>query len=217
MSILRDVATSQGQTMLGDWQIFFYTALAIAAIVVFLILLPLWVWRRRSADYPPQFKQNPPLEITYTIIPILIVGVLFYFSLVKEWSVEAQTAHPDAVVNVTAYRWSWRFEYPHDHVTISGTPQTPPQFALPLAKTTRIVLTSADVNHAFWIPNFLFKRDAIPGFVNTFDLTPTRAGVYRGLCAEFCGLDHTMMTFTVRVLPFAQYRQWLESHRGNQT
>ncbi|MDQ2663287.1 MAG: cytochrome c oxidase subunit II [Candidatus Eremiobacteraeota bacterium] len=215
MSVLNDAGTTQGQTLLGDWQIFLYTALAIVVIVVLLILVPLFVWRRKkNNDFPPQFKKNTPLEITYTIIPLLIVGVLFYVTMVREKSVEAQTASPFAIVDVTGYRWSWRFQYPRDRVTVSGTPQAPPEFALPLGQTTRIVLDSVDVNHAFWIPAFLFKRDAIPGFTNSFDLTPTRQGVFHGVCAEFCGLDHTGMTFSVRVLPPAAYRRWLESHRN---
>jgi len=142
------------------------------------------------------------------------VAVLFYYTLHKEWSVDAQTAHPAATVAVTAFRWSWRFAYPHQSITVNGTPQSPPEFALPLGETSHITLTSVDVDHAFWIPQFLFKRDAIPGFVNTFDLTPTRAGVYRGVCAEFCGLDHAHMTFTVRVLPPAQFKAWLAAHRN---
>ena len=214
MSALHDAATTQGQTLLGDWQIFLYTAAVVVAIVVLLILVPLFVWRRKDGRYPAQFSKNTPLEIGYTVLPLLIVGALFYVTMVREKSVEAQTSKPFAVVDVTGYRWSWRFTYPGQYVTVAGTPQSAPEFALPLGQTTRIVLNSADVNHAFWIPAFLFKRDAIPGFSNSFDLTPTRPGVFRGVCAEFCGLDHAMMTFSVRVLPAPKYRAWLASHRN---
>jgi len=215
MSVLRDVATAQGESLLADWRIFFYTAIVVAVIVYGLILLPLVLWRRRGDAYPVQFRQNAPLEIAYTIVPLLIVAVLFVFTFVYERRVEAQSTHPFATVDVTAFRWSWRFVYPRERVTVAGTPQAPPEFALPLDRTTRIVLTTRDVNHAFWIPQFLFKRDAIAGFTNSFDLRATRPGTYRGLCAEFCGLDHAGMTFTVRVLPETQYRAWLASHRAS--
>lgn len=215
MSVLSNPGTTQGAVLSGDWLIFFITAAIIAAIVVLLILVPLVLWRRRSPGYfPPQFKKNTPLEISYTIVPLLIVGALFYVTLTRERSVEAQVARPDAVVHVTAFRWSWRFDYPGEGVGISGRPQEPPEFALPLGKTSRIILDSVDVIHAFWIPDFLFKRDAIPGMSNSFDLTPTHPGSFRGVCAEFCGLDHANMTFTVRVLPENQYRTWLAAHRG---
>ncbi len=214
MPVLHDVATAQAQILLGAWQIFLICGLAIAAIVISLIFVCLFAWRRRDESFPPQFRKNTPLEISYTIVPLLIVAALFYVTLVREWAVEAQSPKPATTVHVTAYRWSWRFEYPREGVRIDGTPQNPPEFVLPLNQPARIELTSEDVNHAFWIPKFLFKRDAIAGFVNTFDLTPTRAGVYHGLCAEFCGLDHTMMTFSVRVLPPAQFRAWIASKRS---
>jgi cytochrome c oxidase subunit 2 len=76
------------------------------------------------------------------------------------------------------------------------------------------VLTSNDVIHSFYVPGFLFKRDAIPGRVTEFDLRPDRLGVYRGECAEFCGLDHAYMNFTVRVVPAAQFQAWLSSQRS---
>lgn len=215
MSVLRNPGTTQGQLLLGDWWVFLITGGIIAAIVILLILVAIIVWRRRSvSDFPAQFKKNTPLEISYTVVPLLIVAGLFLVTYVYERGVEAQTARPDAIVDVTAYRWSWRFDYPGAGVHIAGRPQEPPEFALPLNKTSRIVLNSADVVHAFWIPAFLFKRDAVPGMQNTFDLTPTRAGVFRGVCAEFCGLQHADMTFTVRVLPQRQYETWLDSHKG---
>lgn len=214
MSALDGAATVQGHTLLGDWQIFFCAAIVIYVIVALLIVVPLLIWRRRADGLPPQFNQNPALEIGYTIVPLLIVGGLFYVTLTREWSVEAQTPTPYATVRVTGFRWSWRFDYPHTGVAITGTPQMPPEMALPLGQTTRIDLISNDVNHAFWVPAFLFKRDAIPGFTNSFDLTPTRIGVFHGLCAEFCGLDHALMTFSVRVLPPDQFKAWLVAHRG---
>ncbi|HEY5426265.1 MAG TPA: cytochrome c oxidase subunit II [Candidatus Tumulicola sp.] len=204
-------ATVQAQAMYQDWTIFFYAGLAVAAIVFTLILVPLVVWRRRSEAYPPQFRRNNRWEFVYTGIPILMVLALFGVTYVEEARVERLAPHPANVVDVIAFRWSWEFRYPGHPIAVVGTPQSPPALILPLGETTRIHLTSRDVNHAFWIPGFLFKRDAIAGIDNYFDLQPTHLGFFRGKCAEFCGLDHATMTFGVRVVTQNDYARWLRS------
>ncbi|HEY8296504.1 MAG TPA: cytochrome c oxidase subunit II [Candidatus Baltobacteraceae bacterium] len=206
---LFDPASVQAQTLRGDWEIFFGAAVVVAIIMFALILLPLLLWRRRGDALPPQFKKNRSFAYVYILTPFALVAVLFYFTFVKERSVDALVPSPYATVDVTAFRWSWQFVYPHARIRIVGTPQQPPVLVLPLGKITQVNLTSVDVNHAFWIPYFLFKRDAIAGMTNHFDLTPTRLGTFRGLCAEYCGLDHTLMTFQVKVISDADYRRWL--------
>ncbi|HEY1428832.1 MAG TPA: cytochrome c oxidase subunit II [Candidatus Tumulicola sp.] len=204
-----DPATLQGQTMRGDWIVFLAASVVVAAVVYTFILLPLLVWRRRSDRLPPQFKGNGPLEIAGAAASLLLVGGLFYVTYRREMPVDALSPHPSQVVEVTGFRWSWEFDYPGSDIHIVGTPQRPPQLVLPQGERTQISLRSVDVNHSFWVPDFLFKRDAIPGMVNRFDVTPVKSGVFRGLCTQFCGLDHAMMTFTVRVLPAPEYRAWL--------
>lgn len=206
-----DPATAQGQTMRGDWIIFILASVAVGLIVYALILTPLVLWRRRSDVLPPQFSRNPKVEILCAAIPLLIVCGLFYVTYGREMRVDALQARPFAVVDVTAFRWSWRFDYPGTDVSIVGTPQQPPQLVLPEDETTAIALRTVDVNHSFWVPAFLFKRDAIPGMLNRFDLTPTRLGLFRGACAQFCGMNHAHMTFAVRVVPRSTFREWLAS------
>lgn len=207
--------SSQAQALHADWSIFFYTGVFVAVVVYALILAPLIVWRRRDERYPPQFNQNTALEITYTVIPLLMVCGLFYFTYQNESQVDRLAADPALTVDVTGFRWSWTFAYPGTRpaVQITGTPQTPPELVLPVNETIRFRLTSADVNHAFWIPDFLFKRDAIPGVTNYFDLRPTRTGVYGGSCAEFCGLEHALMTFRVRVVSASGFTLWLKNQQ----
>lgn len=202
-------ATSQGDLLLSDWMIFTIAAIVIATIVVGLILYALIAWRRRDSRVPPQFHRQTPLEIAYTVIPLVIVAWLFAVTLAREGPVDALAPNPAVTVDATAFRWSWRFAYPGTTVSIIGTPQKPPEFVLPVGQVTEIDLSSVDVTHSFWVPAFLFKRDAIPGIVNRFDLTPTRVGAFEGKCAQFCGLDHTLMTFTVRVVSADEYRRWL--------
>jgi cytochrome c oxidase subunit 2 len=204
-----DPATGQSSFMRSDWMIFTMAAIVIGAIVVGLILYALIAWRRRDARVPPQFHRNTPLEIAYTLIPLAIVVGLFVVTLRTELPVDGIAMHPAITVDATAFRWSWRFAYSGTPVSIVGTPQSPPQLVLPVDRVAEIDLSSADVAHSFWVPQFLFKRDAIPGIVNRFDLTPTRLGVFAGKCAQFCGLDHALMTFTVRVVSNGDFRRWL--------
>jgi cytochrome c oxidase subunit II len=206
-----DPATLQGQTMRGDWLVFIAASIAVGVVVYAFILVPLLVWRRRSERLPPQFAANGPLEIGGAVVSLLLVGVLFYFTYRTEVPVDAVSAHPYQVVDVTGFRWSWEFDYPGAGIHIVGTPNRPPELVLPLGERTQIELHSVDVNHSFWVPAFLFKRDAIPGMVNRFDLTPVKSGRFAGLCTQFCGLDHALMTFTVRVVPAQAYRAWLAS------
>ncbi|HEY8315059.1 MAG TPA: cytochrome c oxidase subunit II [Candidatus Baltobacteraceae bacterium] len=207
-------ASVQGATLRGDWIVFLVAAAIVGVVLYALILWPLYAWRRRSGDeaLPPQFNKNQRWSIVYIGLPLLLVAVLFYFTLTKERSVEALAASPYATVDVTAYRWSFRFTYPGAGITVSGTPQADPVLVLPVGKTTQINLYSADVTHSMWIPAFLFKRDAIPGYTNHFDFTPTKTGEFRGLCAQYCGLDHTLMHFNVRVVRAGVYQRWLHSH-----
>jgi len=209
--------TLQGQKIGNLYHLMFYIAIAVAAVVYLLILWCIVRYRRRSDDLPPQFRYHIPLEVTYTVIPILIVVGIFVATFRTEDRVDAVAAHPSLVVNVTAFMWQWRFQYPVQHVQIVGTPQTPPTLVVPVGKTVRINLSSSDVNHAFFVPDFLFKRDAIPGFENHFDLNLTQVGTFIGECAEFCGLNHSAMDFYVRSVPPSQFQSALRQAARKQS
>jgi cytochrome c oxidase subunit 2 len=203
--------------MASNWLIFLAVAACVAAIVLALILFPLVRWRRRPGDAePPQFANNYPLEIAWTVVPLLMVGALFVATFRAEARIDAVTAHPAAIVAVDAYRWGWTFAY-RGGPTVGGASSGPPSFGvtheipelvLPLGETTRIELSAADVDHGFWIPDFLFKRDAIPGQTTAFDLSPTKLGTFEGRCSAFCGLQHARMLFRVRVVTPAAFLAW---------
>ncbi len=196
------------------WIVFLRAGIVVAAIVYGLIGWCILRYRKRPTDtaYPAQFRRNDRLEIVYTVIPILMVTALFFISFAAERHVEAIPLQTQVVVNVTGFRWSWRFEYPELGIVVIGTHERPPQFVLPVDRTTRLNVTSVDVDHSFWVPAFLFKRDAIPGLRNVFAWTPTKLGTYRGECGEFCGLDHAVMSFSVRVVSEADFARWVRSH-----
>jgi cytochrome c oxidase subunit 2 len=121
-----------------------------------------------------------------------------------------------AVVDVVGFQWSWQFHYRDEGVTITGAPGRGPELVLPVGRPSHLRLVSADVNHSFWVPDFLSKRDLIPGVDNEIEVTPTETGDYVGRCAEFCGLDHWRMNYSVRVVSEAEYRSWLEDRRAEQ-
>lgn len=219
-------ATTQGQAEFKLWSWMTIAGLVVAAFVTLLILWAALASRRRKGDatIPRQFHENVPIEILYTIIPLVIVGVIFAFTVVTENKVDAISPTPYTTVRVTGFQWGWRFQYvdssgrPIAQVETAGRPtvlaQPPtssqyPQFELPLGKTTRIILQSADVVHTFYVPAFNFGRYALPGVTNEFDFTPVHAGLFDGKCAQYCGLYHSEMLFSVRVVPPSAFQAWL--------
>lgn len=197
--------------MRGDWYVFLIAAAVVALIVYGLILFPLVVWREGDGRQPAQFNGNPPLEVTTAIIPLLLVIALFIVTFRNEMPVDRVAAHPETVVSATAFRWSWRFEYPGTGITITGTPTQAPTLYLPVGRSTEVDLQSVDVTHSFWVPAFLFKRDAIPGMTNRFDLTPNTTGTFDAKCAQFCGLKHANMIFTVKVVADDAFDRYIAS------
>jgi len=194
--------------MRTDWYVFIAAGIFVGLYVYGCIAWCIAAYRDRGHE-PQQFSGNTPLEIVYAVIPLLMVIGLFGVTYAVEMPVD-HVANPPNRIAVTAFRWSWRFEYPNGLAT-TGTPANVPTLYLPLGRTTEIDLRSDDVTHSFWVPAFLFKRDAIPGMTNVFDVTPNRQGRFLSRCAQFCGLDHALMTFVVNVVPPAAYDRYLAS------
>lgn len=213
-------ATQQGRDINGLYRLLFWFAIPIGAIVYGLILWSIIRYRKRGNDdgsLPKQFRYNIPLEVTYTAIPVVIVLILFGFTLSTMGKVDAVASDPAVTVHVTGFRWQWRFDFPghgFSVVGVGGTPSTGPTIVLPVGETIQIDLRASDVIHSFFVPAFNFKRDAIPGVTNTFDLHISQAGRFRGECAELCGVDHSDMTFFIRAVPPAQFDAWLHQHEN---
>lgn len=193
--------------------------LAVGAVVAGLLLWTV-VRHRRASDadgaLPEQVRANVPLELFYTAVPLVIVAVLFGLTLRTQHRVNRPAASPALRVEATGFQWGWRFRYPAQEVTVLGDSNAPPILVLPRGVTTRLTLVSPDVIHAFSVPAFLVKKDVIPGTDNELDVTPSRVGRFGGYCAEFCGLDHTRMTFTVEVLEPPEFQRWVAEQQERQ-
>jgi cytochrome c oxidase subunit 2 len=154
--------------------------------------------------------------VLYTVIPFVIIAVLFYYTAISENKVNKMEPNPDVTVGVVGFQWNWQFNYVGDNVQVTGRPGEPPKLVLPTNRTIRFVETSPDVIHSFWVPAFLFKRDVVPGRDNQFEITITRTGNYIGRCAELCGVDHDRMDFFVQVLSPADFDKWLAATKAQQ-
>jgi cytochrome c oxidase subunit II len=214
-------ASEQGQETFRNWQIFFLAAIPVAGIVYVLIAWSIVRYRRRRSDPPDamgsQRSEHIPLEIVYTAVPVMIVVALFVLAIRTDDRVTAVSPDPDLVVRVEAFAWGWRFAYPDGATVVSppsGEDAEWPVMVLPHGETVRISLTSNDTIHAFWVPEFLYKHDAIPGRTFEFDVTPTELGTFQGHCAEFCGLNHAYMNFEVQVVSRQDFEAWLQQQEA---
>jgi cytochrome c oxidase subunit 2 len=181
---------------------------------VFLVVAGLLVWsmiryRRRGDELPPQVHGNNKLELTWTLIPLLLVIVLFVVTIQGQNRALEKSSRPALEVDVLAFQWSWRFAYEGQGVEVVGSPGNIPELVVPVGQPVRFRLRSADVVHSFYVPRTLFKRQAIPGRTTEFDLTFEKAGTYQGHCVQFCGLAHDDMLFRVRVVSPGEFQSWL--------
>jgi cytochrome c oxidase subunit 2 len=261
----------------------------IAALVVGGIVMVLIFWvsafhRKKASDteLPRQFGYNMPLELVLTVIPFLIISVLFYFTVVVQERMLAHEDNPEVVIDVTAFQWNWKFGYNQvnfadgtmtydgvdeersnelasrpgeegagavgepgaahtehgaiagqspedrsylafDEIETLGTSEEIPILVLPSEKRVEFRIASADVAHAFWVPEFLFKRDVYPNpeqnnSDNIFQISEiTETGAFVGRCAELCGTYHAMMNFEVRVVPPNDFKAYLNQRMAGKT
>ncbi|WP_211336138.1 cytochrome c oxidase subunit II [Bogoriella caseilytica] len=241
--------SERGLTDRTDAMIDLWTGSWIAALIVGAIVWGLTIWciiayRKRKNDnqLPVQLRYHVPAELLYTLLPIVMVGVLFYYSTsvthsfnrvgdtqaqgvdaINHTVVSSEETDADLAIEVYGKQWSWDFNYLDDDVYFSGgrvqltgeegVEETLPTLYLPVGETVTFTLHSRDVMHSFWIPAFLYKLDMLPGRVNTFQLTPQVEGVYAGKCAELCGEYHSEMLFNVAVVDRETYDAHMQELR----
>ena len=204
--------TKTGHETYQLWQGFTIGAIVVGGFTLALIVYAAIRYRVRANDdrVPRQTQYHLPVEVVYTIIPILIVLVLFAFTVVVENDVTALPT-PAVTIRVDAFQWGWRFTYPG--FTVVGQTTQRPTMEMPENEQVRVVLQSLDVVHAFFIPDFNFQRQALPGVVNQFTFDATQTGTFFGQCTQYCGLYHSLMWFQVKVVTPAQYAAWLKQNQ----
>ena len=212
--------TENGEHVTSLWNGAWIAALTVGVLVWGLILWCVVAYRRKKDDteLPVQLRYNVPMEILYTIVPVFMIAVLFYYTARDEATLLDTSKEPDVVVNVVGKKWSWDFNYVNEDTYETGiqgdlagqrgVEKDLPTLYLPVDERVEFVLTSRDVIHSFWVPAFLQKLDMIPGRVNKFQVVPTETGDFKGKCAELCGAYHSRMLFNVKVVD----RQTYDAH-----
>jgi cytochrome c oxidase subunit 2 len=223
--LLPQGVTSESGSIITFWNGSWLAALGVGVLVWGLILWCVVVYRRKkdAVGLPEQLRYNVPIEILYTIVPVFMVAVLFFYTARLESAQMDVSAKPDVTINVVAKQWNWDFNYidagtfeTSSMVALTGEPgvaATLPTLYLPVNQRVEFVLTSRDVIHSFWVPQFLRKLDVIPGKVNRFQVVPTEIGTFQGKCAELCGAYHASMLFRVKVVSLADYKAHLAELR----
>jgi cytochrome c oxidase subunit II len=211
-------ATVQAQEIRHLYDIVFYVAAVIFFIVEGLIIWTVVRYRRKPGDdeLPAQTHGNNLAEVIWTVIPTIITAFLFFVSWQTLNSVEAVSASPQVRVHVQGAQFQWTFEYQDDNGKKLFTQSSPTGaqggLVLPVGQSVQVELSSPDVIHSFYVPEFLFKRDVNPGPIhNRFEFTidPSFAGqTIHGQCAELCGTGHRVMLFDVRPMTATDFAAW---------
>jgi cytochrome c oxidase subunit II len=185
----------------------FYLILVICSLLFLLVvgLMALFVacYRRRSGRFAQKTaSHNTPLEVTWSVIPVMIVAVIFYQGFVAY--MKMQTAPPGCYdLRVSARQWAWQFIYPNGHVDEN--------LHVPAGEPVRLTMTSEDVIHGLWIPALRVKMDVVPGRYTSVWFQADKPGAYDLLCTEFCGDEHSNMLATLEVQPREDYDAWLKN------
>jgi cytochrome c oxidase subunit II len=241
LNMTKGVTTLSGE-IYSLHMIIFYVCCVIG-VAVFGVMIYSMIRFRKSQGAVPDTKMvhDTRAEVLWTIIPVFIlVGMAIPAArtLVQIEDTSGSTVN----IKVTAYQWKWQYEYLDSGVTVFSTlardsdaarqlqsgidPNSIEHYLLdvdnhivvPVGTKVRLLITAQDVIHAWWVPAFAIKKDAIPGFVNEawFEVRPDQAGVYRGQCAELCGRDHAFMPIVVEAKSPADFKAWIDSHKATQ-
>lgn len=206
--------------------------IGISTLVLVLLLTVMIRFNRRANPTPARWSHNTPIEIAWTILPVLILMVvaIFSFKLLFE---EHNMGHADMTVKVTGRQWNWDYEYPDQKIAAytstimkasdaaaKGVPYqlaTNAPMIVPINKTVRVLVTAEDVIHSFSVPAFGVKIDAVPGRLNESWFRATRTGVFYGQCSQLCGIDHSFMPIEVHVVSQADFDAWVASKQPKPT
>lgn len=217
--------TNHTSSIIGLWTTSWIVLLAVGMVTWGLVIWAAIVYRRRKGQtgLPVQLRYNMPIEIFYTIVPLILVLGFFAFTARDQAAIEADPGNPDVKIEVFGKRWAWDFNYLDEGVYSAGIQAQVlegeegavdddqlPVLYLPVDQKVEMTIESRDVIHSFWIIDFLYKKDMVPGKTNYIYFTPTKIGTYQGKCAELCGEYHSLMLFTVKVVSQEEYDHQME-------
>jgi len=212
LSSVNDITLSLWQ---GAW-------IAAGVVGVFTFVLIIWpaIFHRAKVgkgEFPKQTQYNISIEILYTLIPFIIVAVLFYFTAIKQTEIVQKTTTPAHEITVNGFQWSWQFTHEEagPKATITGTPAKPPTLVIPQGERVRYTIVSSDVVHGFWIPAFMIQMQNLPGVTNNLEFTANKIGEFPGRCNILCGRNHSQMLFTVKVVTPSEYKTYLETLKAS--
>ncbi len=215
--------TDEARSMHRLYIVVLSLAFAVFFGVVSALLFAVVRYRRRRPDdpLPPQLHGSAKIEALWVAIPVIIVLTLFTYSAVVLAKTDRKAPDDALTIRVTGFQFQWQFDYNlqdlgtrnpvnrEGTVTLLGTPSNIPELVIPVDEPVEFVLHSNDVIHSFYIPNFLYKLDVIPGLENRFVVVPRVTGTFRGQCAELCGVDHALMLFNIRVVTRDEFDRWI--------
>ncbi|GIW17710.1 MAG: cytochrome c oxidase subunit II [Tepidiforma sp.] len=219
--------TDQAKRIQDLWVFTLIIALAVFFAVEGALLYAIFRYRKRSDELPKQTHGSTALEIVWTTIPVLIVITLFSYSFIVLRDVEKKAPSDALSIEVDGFQFSWQFTYdlarlgqgqaPAQEGTFSiiGTAAQEPTFVIPVGEPVEFRLKSNDVIHSFYLPNFHYKLDVVPGRDNRFVITANQTGEFTGQCAELCGINHALMRFHVRVVERAEFDKWVAEQVAN--
>ena len=214
-----------------------WICVAIAVAVFGVMIYSIATFRKSKGAVPANFDHNTKAEIVWTVIPVVIL-VAMAVPAAKTLVKIDDTRGSELTVKVTGYQWKWQYEYVDQGVSFFSTlartsdearqldsgiaPESVENYLLevdnplvvPQGKQVRVLITANDVIHAWWVPDFGIKKDAIPGYINEMWFRADEPGVYRGQCAELCGRDHGFMPVVVEVKTQAEFDAWLEAQKA---
>jgi cytochrome c oxidase subunit 2 len=234
---LRVGVTPLSREIHGLHMLILWICVAIAVAVFGVMIYSIATFRKSKGAVPATFDHSTKAEIIWTVIPVLILVGMAVPSARTLVKID-DTRGSDLTVKVTGYQWKWQYEYVGEGVSFFSTlakdhdaarqtdsgvdPNSVPNYLLdvdrplvvPEGVKVRVLITAADVIHAWWVPDFGMKKDAIPGYINEMWFKAEKPGVYRGQCAELCGRDHGFMPVVVEVKPRAEFDAWLEAQKA---
>ena len=233
---LRVGVTPLSRDIYGLHMVILWVCVAIAAAVFAVMIYSVATFRQSKGAKAATFDHSTSAEVIWTIIPVLIL-VFMAIPAARTLVAIEDSSGSELTVKVTGYQWKWQYEYVDHGISFFSTlarkhdaarqldsgvdPRSIDNYLLevdnplvvPQGVKVRVLVTAADVIHAWWVPDFGMKKDAIPGFINELWFTAEQAGTYRGQCAELCGRDHGFMPVVVEVRPRAEFDAWLAAHK----